>query len=218
MQTGKEHPGYQVAVREKSLNKNFTSTQRFTKSVVVRTRKHNTLCGASNCHMNCHVECNLPKSFKKKVFKRCACMGGGDKCTICGHSFELHYHDEALFKEQAIVKELVDEEMKQKFKRAKNAEAQAHIIHKELDRQREEVRKEKKRLSEELLNKIDEFKEMGVARNYAKLIENQLVVMKTRLRGTTGPDAEYLEKTKEELEKKLMLVQEAVKTRPTHTG
>ena len=54
---------------------------------------------------------------------------------------------------------------------------------------------------------------MGVARNYAMLIENQLAVIQTRLEGTTGPDTKHLRKTKDELEKKLMLVQRAVQAK-----
>lgn len=57
---------------------------------------------------------------------------------------------------------------------------------------------------------MEEFHKLGVARNYAKLIENQLAVIETRLEGETGPDTQHLRETKEELEKKLKLVKETV--------
>ena len=66
-------------------------------------------------------------------------------------------------------------------------------------------------LSEHLFRTIEEFQKLGVNRNYVKLLENQLDVIKQRLEGTVREETKYLSKTKDELEKKLKLVQEAQK-------
>ena len=199
-----------AAVNSKTLNKDFRSTQRFKRYIVEKTRYHNTLCGYSDCHSNCHVRCGLPKSFNKEVFKGCACMGGSQNtCSVCGHDYTYHYYDEAVFKEVEEVNDLIDEEMQAKFEQAANAEERAQMLYKKLESQRQASKNERQRLSHELLQKIREFEELGVARNYVKLIENQLAVIETRLKGTTGPETHYLRKTQEELRKKLKLVQGA---------
>ena len=199
-----------AAVKSKSLNKDFHSTQRFMKYIVEKTSYHNTLCGYSDCHSNCHVRCGLPKSFNKEVFKNCACMGGSyNTCSVCGHGYTYHYHDEALFKEVEVVKDLIDKDMQAKFQQATNAEERAQILYMELERQMQDSKNVRRRLSSELLQKIKDFEELGVAKNYVKLIENQLAVIETRLKGTTGSESNYLRKTQEELKKKLKLVQGA---------
>ena len=213
LKTAKEE--VDAAVNTKSLNENFTSTQRFPKIIQVETASHNTLCGAKGCHSNCHEECSLPKSFDKAVFKNCRCMADDLNCRVCGHGYSLHYHEEVLFKTEDVVEQLVDEEMQEKFKQAASAEERADLLYKKLERQIRNSQKKRERLSEELQNKIEEFQKMGVARNYAMLIENQLAVIDTHLEGTTGPETHDLRETKEKLEKKLKLVQEALQTRPS---
>ena len=89
-------------------------------------------------------------------------------------------------------------------------EQKASILKKDLEDQLQESEKKKKKLSEQLLAKISEFQELGINRNYAKLIENQLTVIELRLQGTTGNEDKHLRKTKQELEKKLKIVLEAV--------
>lgn len=199
-----------AAVNSKSLNKEFRTTQRFKKTVVDKTNYHNTLCGYKDCHSNCHEHCGLSKSFDKEVFKYCACMrGANNTCSVCGHDYTYHYHDEALFTEVEVVKDLIDGEMQKKFEQAKNDEDRAQMLYKELEDQKQASKDTRRRLSRELLQKIKEFEELGVARNYAKLIENQLAVIETRLKGTTGSESSYLRETQEELRKKLKLVQGA---------
>ena len=61
------------------------------------------------------------------------------------------------------------------------------------------------------LEQLKSFQKLGVNRNYVKLLENQLDVIKQRLEGTVREETKYLSKTKDELEKKLKLVQEAQK-------
>ena len=87
----------------------------------------------------------------------------------------------------------------------------ARICKQQLERDKTESEQERKRLSEHLFGTIEEFQKLGVNRNYVKLLENQLDVIKQRLEGTVGEETKYLCKTKDELEKKLKHVQEAQK-------
>ena len=198
-----------AAVKSKTLNKDFSSTQKYKKVIVDKTQYHNTLCRYSQCESNCHEMCSLPKSLDYETFLRCACMGSNSICKVCHHSYTYHYHGESLFREVEETKDLVDDEMRQKFEEAKDAEEQAQILYKELKRQKEESITERERLSVELMDNISEFEELGVARNYIKLIENQIAVIETRLKGTIGKQCQQLRNTKIELEKKLKLVKEA---------
>ena len=86
-------------------------------------------------------------------------------------------------------------------------EERATIFKRELRRQREASEQERQRLSERLLLTIEEFHKLGINRNYAKLLENQLAVVKHRLEGSVGAETKDLRKTKEEIEKKLQLVE-----------
>ncbi len=140
----------------------------------------------------------------------CIGLDGNDHCQICGHHYEYHYHNEVRFEEEVYDKEYVDEGMQRRFKEAETMEQKASILKKDLEDQLQESEKKKKKLSEQLLAKISEFQELGINRNYAKLIENQLTVIELRLQGTTGNEDKHLRKTKQELEKKLKIVLEAV--------
>lgn len=92
---------------------------------------------------------------------------------------------------------VIDEATKKKYEEAKSMEERARICKQQLECDKTESEQERKRLSEHLFGTIEEFQKLGVNRNYAKLLENQLDVIKQR--------------TKDELEKKLKLVQEAQK-------
>lgn len=199
-----------AALRSKTLNNKFRSSQRIKRWKTVSTSRHNTLCGAKGCYSNCHEPCNLDKAFDKEVFKSCACISGS-YCTKCGHHYTLHYHNEVRFEEEYYTKEFVDPEMKKKFDDAKTMEERAHILKQKLKRERRQSEQERKRLSECLLSTLEEFHKLGINRNYAKLLENQLAVIEQRLEGTTGPENEDLRKTKQKVETKLQLVRTTLK-------
>ena len=57
---------------------------------------------------------------------------------------------------------------------------------------------------------MEDFHKLGVSRNYAKLLENQLAVIEQRLEGTVGQEMIHLRKTKEEIERKHKLVLETL--------
>ena len=90
-------------------------------------------------------------------------------------------------------------------------EERATICKQQLERDKTTSEQKRKRLSEQLFSTTEEFQRLGVNRNYAKLLENQLDVIKQRLEGTVGEETKYLSKTKDELEKKLKLVHETQK-------
>ena len=202
-----------AALGAKTLNNKFRSTKKIKRMLTIKTANHNTLCGAPDCYSNCHIKCTLPKLFDKEDFKRCGALGGKDYCQQdgCGHHYKYHYHNEVRFEEEFYEKEYVDRDMQRRFKEAETMEQKASILKKDLEDQLQESEKKKKVLSEQLLAKISEFQELGINRNYAKLIENQLAVIELRLQGTTGSEDKHLRKTKQELEKKLEIVLEAVK-------
>ena len=70
----------------------------------------------------------------------------------------------------------------------------------------------RKMLSEQLLKTMEEFHKLGVSRNYAKLLENQLAVIEQRLEGTVGEETRDLRNTKEVIERKLKFVQDTLKS------
>ena len=62
----------------------------------------------------------------------------------------------------------------------------------------------------QLLEKIEEFGKLSVGRNYVKLIESQIGVMKLRIGGSTGPGVQDLIKVKEQLDEKLKVLYETL--------
>jgi hypothetical protein len=200
-----------AAVNTMLLNKEYQSEQRFKRWTVAPTSYHNALCGYAGCHSNCLERWSLPKSFDKEVFKSCPVMqGANNTCIVCGHSYIYHYHDEVLFKQVEEVKHLIDKDMQSKFEKAKIDQEHAQLLYIELEKQKQSCKMERLRLSIELLHKIKEFEELGMARNYVKVIENQLAVIETRLKGTIGSESEHLRKTQEGLKKKLDVVKGAL--------
>ncbi len=201
----------EAALVTKTLCNEFRFKQKIKKMTTVRTANHNLVCGFPDCYSNCSINCHLPKLFDKERFKHCNAFGGKDYCRMCGHHYSYHYHNEVRFEEEVYEKEYIDEDMQHRFKEAETMEQKASILKKELEEEFGEMEKKKKILSEQLLAKISEFQELGINRNYTKLIECQLEVIEVRLQGTTGSEAKQLRKTKQELEKRLEIVLEAVK-------
>ena len=72
---------------------------------------------------------------------------------------------------------------------------------------------ERKKLSVALHDTILEFQKLGVSRNYAKVLENQLAVIEHRLEAEESEDAKDLRETKQKIEKELQIVRDALKTR-----
>ena len=161
----------------------------------------------SGCHKNCHLKCTLPKSFDKEVIKRCACLGCGEVCKVCGHAYNLHFHNERKHVYKETIENFVDEKMEKEFEKAKTQEERQQALQRKFKREREKSEKEKKRLAEKLTRDITEFENMSISRSYVKVIQSQLYVIEVRLEGSVGKETEPLMKTKEELEKKIKIVQ-----------
>ena len=199
----------EAALRKKKLHAKFSCKQTFIKYKVTYTKgRHNTLCGVPGCHSNCHVPCYLEKTFDQEKFKHCRCMESTDYCTKCEHHYTAHYHNQALFEEEECEEELIDEDMKQAFEAAQSDEDRASLIKRRLLEKREASVKRREKLSNKLLLKIEEFQSLGVQRNFAKLIEAQLDIIKLRLKGEVLGKKEsiQLKNTVEKLEKKLEVV------------
>ena len=204
-----------AALRAKNLNANFKSTQTLpAKWKPVETQRHNTLCGAKGCYSNCHEPCDLPKSFEIEDFKKCWCIHNsetGVDCCQCGHPYSLHYHNEVRWEEEKETKKLViDDETKEKFDKAKSMEEKARIVKQKLEHDKTKSEQEREMLSECFLKTVQEFQTLGINRNYLKLLENQLAMIKHRLEGANGQETQDLRKTKVKLEKEIWLVQKTL--------
>ena len=197
-----------AAVKSKTLNKNFKTVQRFKKWVVDGTNDHNTLCGKKGCHSNCHVSCSLPKSLDKEIFKLCWCTRG-ELCHVCGHSYTYHYHEESLFREEDVVQDLIADDMKDNFEKAESNEERAKMLYNNLEKELQKSLATRKQLAVKLSKDIAEFESLGAARNYTKLIENQLAVIESHLEGTVGTDTDDLRKTRDEMVKRLKVIRAA---------
>ena len=198
-----------AASRTKHLNEDYKTTYTDKRWVQVETECHNTLCGARGCYSNCHAPCYLPKSLDKEVFKHCRSMGGGDVCTVCHHSYMLHYHNEVSHEEQVEQVEVIDEETKRRFLEAKSTEGRKSIILSRCKQKREEILERRMSLTQQLHDTIIEFQTLGVQRNYAKLLDNQIALIEHWLESEPGEDAEDLREVKDKLEMKRKLILEA---------
>ena len=196
----------EAALKKKSLNKNFTVVQTYPTTEVVDTNHHNTLCNAENCTSNCHEHCSLARSLNRETFRSCACMNGGTYCTECGHHYTHHYHMEKRYEKKLRVKHFVDEDMRRRFDEAKTMEDRARIFKETHEFDRKKSVKIRKDLGNKLLELLEEYQKLGMARNYAKVLQNQVEVIKRRLKGAVGPQSHDLQKTQEKLEQKLQVV------------
>ena len=199
-----------VAMDKKKLTKDYRFVQTAKRWIRKPTAQHNLVCSASSCHSNCQMPCFLPKSLSPSVFLSCACMNG-EYCRVCGHHYTLHYHDEVenVLQEETITH--IDEHMKRQFEEAASAEERAQILKKEFDAKRKDILETKKTLSLQLLHTIEEFQELGLTRNYAIVLESQLVLVEHRLAGAQGEQTKDLRKTKEKIEKKLRIVRDTLR-------
>ena len=191
-----------AAILSKSFHEGFESeVERF---IVESTSHHNTICGAPGCYSNCHINCSLDKLFDKETFKNCV----GIWCHTCGHSYRDHYHTEVIFKR--VKEKRIDKDTKAKYDAAKFEEEKSRIAKTNLENQKVECEQEKKRLSEKLVEAIEEFQKLGVSRSYLILLENQLYLIEQYLKAEVD-NKDYLEKTKKHLKNKIAVVKESVK-------
>ena len=201
----KETERLEAAILSKSFHEGFESEVEHFKPE--NTSRHNTICGAPGCYSNCHTPCYLDKSFDKETFKYCGGVGGV-WCHTCGHSYRDHYHNEVIFNK--VKEKVIDKDTKAKYDTAKSEEEKSRIAKTNLENQKIECEQEKKRLSEKLVEAIEEFQKLGVSRSYLILLENQLYLIEQYLKAEVG-NKDYLEKTKQDLKNKIAVVKESVK-------
>ena len=201
--------GVKAAANSKQLHSNYKSTVEMQRWVTVQTDRHNTLCGAVGCFSNCHTPCYLEKSFDKEMFKHCRSISD-ETCNVCEHSYELHYHNEVIFKKRVEKVELIDEETREKFQKAKDMEEKKRVMLTGLKKKCNLSIIKRRELSMELKTIILEFERLGISRNYAKLLDNQIILIKQRLRGQIGDEVDDLRDVRDELEKKLSVVNDAL--------
>ena len=194
----------QAAIDTKNLNNKFQSTQTISRWVSEETPYHNTLCSHQDCYSTCHESCSLDKSYDKEVFKCCWAIDGAS-CRICHHSYRSHVSNEVKMVKKTKKKEIIDKNMRRKFLAAKSTEECAALLKSSLDSQKRDSERKRKDVSQHLLLTIEEFQQLGLNRDYAKVLEN---VVEHQLEGDDGSAKDTLRNTQAQLKKKLDLVQQ----------
>ncbi len=127
-------------------------------------------------------------------------------CQVCGHSYTYHYCNQALFEREYIVQEYIADDMKDKYGKARSDEERVKMLYRCLEIELLKSIAKRQQLSEKLFKDIAEFEALGVTRNYAKLIENQLALIESHLEGIVAPDKDDLRTTRDELVKRLEVI------------
>ena len=112
-----------------------------------------------------------------------------------------------------LFKKRVSKAMEAEFNKAKSDEERAQLLYHQFEEKKLASETKQQQLFDELIKAISEFETLGIARNYTKLIENQLALIDTHFEGSTGPESEYLRKTRNDVKKMLEVVQKAKKTK-----
>ena len=201
------------ATNEKEFHKEFSHRRTLTETVPKDTDYHNTMCIAKGCTSNCHEHCNLNIITDSNQFKYCWCMGGGDRCRICGHEYTFHRHTYYLYTKKEKTWWDIDKETEKKFLDAKSTEEKKTIMKEKLQKDRDAVIQEKEKLFAILLEAIDEFQALGINRSFKKVLQNQIDIIKHYLEGQeidpSNSGAEDLKKAQEKLLLKIQVVEEA---------
>ena len=205
----------EAALRHKKLNEDYSSTKTIEYHEVVPLEgRHNTLCGNKGCYSNCHIPCYLDMSYSNEVLKNCARMNGSDYCTQCGCYYTYHRHEKAKFVKKKETKSFIDSEMKYKFLEAKSMQERADALKTGYQKQLHASEEEKRRLSEELVEVINEFEDFSMSRNFATVLESQLELIDRHIKGEDDTNNKSnLKETKDKLSKKLDIVKEALPKR-----
>ena len=202
----------QEAAETKTLNENFKTEHYVTKWKTVKTDYYNTLCGAWECHSNCHEHCSMPYAFDKEMFRGCGGVGGST-CRTCGHSYTDHFHEYAENRQVTEPEDYLDETAKAKYEAAKSMKEKKELLLAELNTKQEESEKQRKFLSEKLLLTMEEFHQLGLTNNYARVLESQIHIVKQRVQvpDVSSDEKDILRNTLTQLDKKLQLVNETLK-------
>ena len=203
-----------AALKQKKLYSDYKTTQTFTRQIPIKTDRHNTLCKVPHCYSNCHVPCYLEKAIDNEPLRNCASIKKDGNCKKCGHNYTKHYHGEMIFETKECVEELIDPKMKEQFEKSSDIEERAKILMEQSQKRKKESEKEKERLSKELLIVLDQFHAKSLNRNYVKVLQMQIDVIKLRIKDIDALETVSLQKTLEELEKKFKLIQQTLEKEP----
>lgn len=197
--------------QREQLNAAFNTTNRNLVWETHDTKHYNTLCTHSGCYSVCHKHCGLKKMVQGgSGFLRCSAFSG-DTCRQCNHGPDEHFHNEIEWVQVEKVEELLDEDMKEKFRTAKDTKHQKNVL---LESVRAKITKrelEMNRIAQELEGQIGRYQEIAVATNYEKLLTTQIKMLDTQIKsirrkqGTN--DAKELQKVHSTLIRQLKLVQ-----------
>ena len=203
------------ALEKKRFHSGYGFMQKISKAETIDTFPvYNILCTVPDCYSNCHLQCQLPMSFHDEtVFKNCYYLDHGKRedCRECGHSYKHHHHAYIKWEKKIVDVNLVNDEMQKNFEEATSMEDRVKAIKEGLEKRLKDSEAKRQKLSVQLLKRIEEFEELSVGRNYVKLIESQIEVIKLQIAGTTGPEVQDLKEVKEHLDKKLEVVRKTLK-------
>lgn len=101
--------------------------------------------------------------------------------------------------------------MCEKLDKAYSMENKVRIVRVEFQRLKTRCEGEKKSLSKRLVRTIEEFHDLGALQEYVRLIKNQLTLIDIRLKAHRDPEKQPLMETKRELERKIFVVQQAMR-------
>ena len=217
METAKKNA--KEALDKKQLYANYNTKCKLNCVKVYYTDHKNTICGYPGCYSNCHIRCHLDKSYDKAILKQCLSMGGTDMCQKCKHSYTHHYHNKVQFVTKIEEGDLIDEKMKAEYDKAKNMEERNKILQEQCNRHIKISIERMQTIGKELLSVLDQFHTMSMSRNYCKVLESQIEIIKHHIDGAAGDgnrqDAVILRTVKEELETKLKLVENTLQSIPS---
>ena len=124
------------------------------------TVQHNTLC--AKCHSNCHSPCHLKKTLDKEELENCAAMQPRQtECSVCGHAYDLHYHDNVIFIQES--KELISDVGIKQFNEEREVPARSVLgakLKKEIDEKLKQCKITADDICKELINKIEHFEKI----------------------------------------------------------
>ena len=203
------------ALTNKMINKDFTISYEYVKIHADVTDLHNTVCGI--CCSNCHVPCQLESVFRFPKVKKCRIFGlkESNHCTECGHEASHHYHSKTMFRKVTEIREVIVDAMKRNFDSAETNEERARMLLEALEEDRKRLQHKREMLSQELLQALDDFSQLGVSRSFKKLLESQISVIEERIEFIDSDASEhktrYLRETLKKLQEKLKIVTDALK-------
>ena len=201
----------QIRVQQEELNQKNSFPnyeiiqQKFRNVIMEKTEKPNTICTVKSCFSNCHEPCLLDRW---QGIHNCKCIGKDEKCTVCGHHYKVHCHTEFKY----IIEECEEHlEVKDYFEKLACMEDKStQGLMQQLEERRKESQKAKEKLSTELRTVLGKFHAKSMNRNYAKVLQTQIDIIKPRLEDPGESHKDSLQNIIKELEMQLTLIEKTL--------